>query len=120
MPDDMTELQRQILITARNNPRATQSEIADLCDCSSSYVSNVLSRYDSVDAFAADLRGIQQAEPLQAATDFSEPPVWMEDVEPMYDQEEFDEAMEEGMQAIGQALKRGWKGLKVLIQKIRS
>ena len=50
-----TELQREILITAQRNPHATQSEIADMCNCSASYVSNVLSRFDHWDAMDAEI-----------------------------------------------------------------
>ena len=114
---DMTELQRDILLTARDHPRATQKEIAEMCDCSSSYVSNVLNRYDSVDAFHADLNTMTGIEPIQPAQDMR-PPVWLEESEPIVDDEEFDEAVEEGMMILGQSLKRGYKGLKTLIRKV--
>ncbi|NHN58759.1 MULTISPECIES: winged helix-turn-helix domain-containing protein [Halorussus] len=41
-----TDLQREILLTAHQNPDLTNKEIADRCDCSSSYVSTVLNRYE--------------------------------------------------------------------------
>lgn len=48
-----TDLQREILVTAYDNPKMSQSEIADKLGCSASYVSNVLNEYDSHDAMAA-------------------------------------------------------------------
>lgn len=48
-----TELQRRILITAYDNPRMSQAEISRHVGCSSSYVSTVLNRYDSLDAINA-------------------------------------------------------------------
>lgn len=41
-----TDLKRDILLTAKHNPRATNQEIADEVDCSPSYVSQVLDDYD--------------------------------------------------------------------------
>lgn len=52
---EKTELQRAILITAYQNPDATQAEIADACGCSRSYVSEVLRRYDGQDAMEAQI-----------------------------------------------------------------
>jgi len=52
---DKTELQRQILETAYRNPNASKKEISEMCDCSASYVSNVLNRYDEWDALDSDL-----------------------------------------------------------------
>ncbi|AUX10689.1 hypothetical protein AArcSl_3082 [Halalkaliarchaeum desulfuricum] len=57
---DKTELQRKILITAYNNPTATQAEIAKKCNCSSSYVSTVLNRYDRWDAMDAQIEQLNQ------------------------------------------------------------
>ena len=116
---DMTELQREIILTARDYPRATQKEIADRCDCSASYVSNVLNRYDSVDAFHAELNGMAGIEPLQPAVDMQQP-VWLEKTEPVVDDEEFDKAVAEGLTILGQSLKKGYKGMKTLIRKFRS
>lgn len=48
-----TDLQRRILLTWYDNPGATRKEIADACDCSASYVSQVLNRFDNYDEFAA-------------------------------------------------------------------
>lgn len=48
-----TELQRQILIIAYDNPNLSKAEIARKLDCSSSYVSQVLNRYDGHDAMQA-------------------------------------------------------------------
>jgi transcriptional regulator with XRE-family HTH domain len=116
---DMTDLQRQIMRTARDYPRASQKEIADRCDCSSSYVSNVLNQYDSVNAFNADLNTMPGVDTLQTSTNMGSP-VWLEDTEPIVEDEELDEAVAEGMQIIGASLKKGYQGLKVLIRKIRS
>lgn len=52
---EKTELQREILLTWRENPDATNAEIAEACDCSASYVSQVTSRFDDYDAFQAAL-----------------------------------------------------------------
>lgn len=41
-----TDLQRDILITWYENPNATNKEIAEACDCSASYVSQVKNRFD--------------------------------------------------------------------------
>ena len=41
-----TDLQRDILTTWYENPDATNKEIAEACDCSSSYVSQVKNRFD--------------------------------------------------------------------------
>lgn len=117
---DLTELQREILLTARDYPRATQSEIAERCDCSPSYVSNVLNRFDSVDAFHAEIDGLAGVDPMAADFDFNQQPAWMEGVEPAADQEEFDQAVADGLNILGQSLKRGFKGLKVLIRKFRN
>jgi len=46
-----TELQREILLTWYDNPNATNKEIAELCDCSASYVSNVKNRFDDYTEF---------------------------------------------------------------------
>ncbi|MFC6865013.1 winged helix-turn-helix domain-containing protein [Halomicroarcula sp. GCM10025817] len=113
----MTDLQRDILITARNNPRASQKQIADMCGCSSSYVSNVLNRYDSVDAFNAEMESMAGIEPMQPALDMR-PPAWLEQSEPIANDEELDQAVEEGMMILGQSLKKGYKGLKTLVRKI--
>ncbi|SDF00848.1 hypothetical protein SAMN04488067_101416 [Halorubrum xinjiangense] len=48
-----TDLQREILLTWRENPNATNQEIADACDCSASYVSQVKNRFDGYDEFDA-------------------------------------------------------------------
>lgn len=50
---DKTKLQRKILLTAYDNPKMTQAEIARQLNCSSSYVSQVLNRYDGQDAMEA-------------------------------------------------------------------
>ena len=57
---DKTELQRDILVTAYRNPGATQKEIADACDCSASYVSNVLGRHNEWDALDAEIMQMNQ------------------------------------------------------------
>lgn len=48
-----TDLQREILLTWYNNPHATNKEIADICDCSASYVSNVKKRFNDYNEFEA-------------------------------------------------------------------
>jgi len=50
---EKTELQRDILLTWYENPRATNREIADACDCSASYVSQVKNRFDDYDHMEA-------------------------------------------------------------------
>jgi len=46
---EKTDLQRRILLTWYENPNATNSEIADICDCSASYVSQIKNRFDGYD-----------------------------------------------------------------------
>lgn len=48
-----TELQRDILLTWYENPDATNKGIADICDCSASYVSEVKNRFDGYNEFEA-------------------------------------------------------------------
>jgi hypothetical protein len=48
-----TDLQRDILLTWWENPNATNKEIADACDCSASYVSQVKNRFDDYNEFEA-------------------------------------------------------------------
>ena len=48
-----TDLQREILLTWYENPGATNKEIADACDCSASYVSEIKNRFDGYDHFEA-------------------------------------------------------------------
>lgn len=48
-----TELQREILVVAYDNPGLTQQEIARRVGCSPSYVSTVLGKYDGLDAMEA-------------------------------------------------------------------
>jgi hypothetical protein len=115
---DMTELQRRIVRTARNNPDASQVEIAEMCDCSDSYVSEVLNSYDSVSDFNSELNTMPGVETLQVGTGMDEP-VWFENTEPVVNDEEVDEAVQEGMQVLAESLKRGYKGLKTLIRKFR-
>lgn len=56
MPGDgKTELQRDILLTWYNNPDATNQEIADACDCSASYVSQIKNRFDDYNEMEAML-----------------------------------------------------------------
>lgn len=43
--DNPSELQQDILDTARRNPDAGPSEIASICDCSESYVRETLNEY---------------------------------------------------------------------------
>ena len=57
---DKTELQRDILVTAYRNPNATQKQIADVCNCSASYVSNVLGKHDQWDAMDAEIEQMNQ------------------------------------------------------------
>jgi len=51
--NNKTELQRDILLTWYNNPNATNKEIADMCDCSASYVSDVKNRFDNYNSMEA-------------------------------------------------------------------
>src|SRR6056297_1765672 len=48
-----TDLQRDILLTWWENPNATNQEIADACDCSASYVSQIKNRFDDYTEFEA-------------------------------------------------------------------
>ncbi|PSQ55319.1 winged helix-turn-helix domain-containing protein [Halobacteriales archaeon SW_8_68_21] len=48
-----TDLQRDILLTWRDNPNATNQEIAKACDCSASYVSQIKNRFDNYNEFDA-------------------------------------------------------------------
>ncbi|VTT87167.1 hypothetical protein DM2_3205 [Halorubrum sp. DM2] len=48
-----TDLQRDILLTWRDNPNATNQEIAEACDCSASYVSQIKNRFDNYNEFDA-------------------------------------------------------------------
>lgn len=50
---EKTELQREILLTWYNNPNATNKEIAEVCDCSASYVSEIKNRFNNYDQFEA-------------------------------------------------------------------
>lgn len=50
-----TKLQQDIVAEWYNNPNATNSEIAEACDCSSSYVSQVKNQFDSYDQLDAVL-----------------------------------------------------------------
>ena len=50
---DKTELQRDILLTWHDNPGATNKEIAEACDCSASYVSQVKNRFDGYNEMEA-------------------------------------------------------------------
>lgn len=43
---EKTHLQREILLTWYENPNATNKEIADACNCSASYVSEITNRFD--------------------------------------------------------------------------
>ena len=51
--NNKTELQRDILLTWYNNPNATNKEIADMCDCSASYVSDIKNRFDNYNSMEA-------------------------------------------------------------------
>ena len=48
-----TDLQREILLTWYNNPNTTNKEIAEACDCSASYISQIKNRFDDYDEFEA-------------------------------------------------------------------
>ncbi len=50
---EKTELQRDILLTWYDNPDATNKEIAEACDCSASYVSDVKNKFDDYNHFEA-------------------------------------------------------------------
>lgn len=48
-----TDLQRDILLTWYENPNATNKEIAEACDCSASYVSQVTNRFEDYNEMEA-------------------------------------------------------------------
>ena len=48
-----TDLQQDILLTWWENPNATNQEIADACNCSASYVSQIKNRFDDYNEFDA-------------------------------------------------------------------
>lgn len=48
-----TDLQREILLTWYDNPNMTNKEIAEACDCSASYVSQIKNRFDDYNEFEA-------------------------------------------------------------------
>jgi len=48
-----TDLQREILLTWYNSPNTTNKEIAEACDCSASYVSQIKNRFDDYNEFEA-------------------------------------------------------------------
>lgn len=50
---EKTDLQREILLTWYENPNATNEEIAEACDCSASYVSEITNRFDDYDEMEA-------------------------------------------------------------------
>ncbi|WP_117591769.1 winged helix-turn-helix domain-containing protein [Haloprofundus halophilus] len=107
-----TELQRKILITAYNNPRLSQTKIADRVDCSPSYVSNILNRFDSVDAMHAEIEqlnhdlGFDPYADLDNDWTFNQAPNWSNG-------EDFDADLD-------QAIRDGVEGLKVLSKKTKS
>lgn len=51
--DGKTDLQRDILLTWYDHPGATNKEIAEACDCSASYVSQIKNRFDDYNQFEA-------------------------------------------------------------------
>lgn len=116
---DLTELQRCILRQAYQYPRYSQQDIAEYCDCSPSYVSQVLNKYDDIDAFQAQVRTLPGLDVGQIQWDTE--PVWMQETD--WGTQEFDdqlgEDVEEGMKILGQWLANGYKGLQYLIRKIR-
>jgi len=46
-----TDLQREILLSWYDRPNSTNKEIAETCDCSASYVSEVKNRFNNYDEF---------------------------------------------------------------------
>ena len=106
-----TELQRKILITALNNPNLNQSEIAQRMDCSSSYVSSVLSRFNSVDAMNAEVEqlnhdlGLNSQAGLGGGWGFDANPDWNNGGD-------FDADLDE-------AVREGVEGFKVLSKKTK-
>lgn len=106
-----TELQRKILTTAYNNPRLSRSQIADQVSCSSSYVSQVLNRFDSIDAMHAEIKqlnhdlGFDTYADLDDGWAFDENPDW-------YAGGDFDADLD-------QAIRDGVEGLKVLSKKTK-
>lgn len=117
---DKTELQRAILITAYNYPDATQAEIADACDCSSSYVSQVLREYDSQDAMEARIEEMNQALGFDQSAGFGagwENDIGMRGVD--FEPEPLD-IPEDQQVDLAEVINDGIQGLKVLSKKIRS
>jgi hypothetical protein len=108
---EKTELQREILVTAYNNPHLNQSEIAERVDCSSSYVSSVLQRFDNIDAMHAEIEQLNQDIGLSATAGLDDN--WGFDTNPDWHQgEEFDADLD-------QAIREGVEGLKVLSKKTK-
>ncbi|WP_348612633.1 MarR family transcriptional regulator [Halobaculum rarum] len=53
MSDGKTDLQREILLTWHENPNAKNAKIAEVCNCSASYVSQVKNRFDGYNEMEA-------------------------------------------------------------------
>lgn len=108
---EKTKLQREILICAYNNPQLNQSEIAKKVGCSSSYVSQVLGRFDSIDAMNAEIEqlnyemGLDPYAGLNSDWGIESNPDW-------YQGEDFDANLDE-------AIREGIEGLKVLSKKTK-
>lgn len=108
---EKTELQRDILITAYNNRRLSQAEIADRVGCSASYVSNVLNRFDNVDAMYAEIEQLNQNLGFEATSGLENN--WGFDANPDWHQgDDFDADLD-------QAIRDGVEGLKVLSKKTK-
>lgn len=70
---DELERKRSILVTAYNNPNATQAEIATACDCPPSEVSAVLHQYDHQDEMKAQITEWNQRLGLDASAGLDRP-----------------------------------------------
>lgn len=110
---EKTDLQREILITAHNNPHLKQTEIADRVGCSSSYVSDVLNRFNSIDAMQAEIEQLNHDLGLDPAAGLDNSN-WGVDTNPNWHQgEEFDANLDE-------VIRDGVEGLKVLSKKTKN
>lgn len=109
---DKTDLQREILITAYNNPQLKQTEIADRVGCSSSYVSTVLNRFDSIDAMQAEIEQLNHDLGFDPAAGLDNSNWGMETNPDWYQGDEFDANLDE-------VIRDGIEGLKVLSKKTK-
>ncbi|WP_129115103.1 winged helix-turn-helix domain-containing protein [Halegenticoccus tardaugens] len=113
-----TELQRRILLAAYNNPRLSQSQIASRVGCSSSYVSQVLNRFDSLDAMEADIEQLNIELGFDPYADLHDD--WTLDGDPdWYAGEDFNADIDKAIRDGVEGLKVLTKKTKILIRKLR-